>query len=335
MIHLSFIKLSQLCGPLLLALPWPALAATPEDFLGLRNEATLARSFELPALGRPQLLAAGESDLRLQWDLSNEYHRSSDADEAVLLDGETQMLRLSYRSAPAPRWEWGAELPLAIRGGGLLDSTIDGWHSVWGLPDGNRSQSPTGQYRYIYRRDGRRLLDLDEGGSELGDLRVSAGWQARPHLALRSEVQLPTGDADTLGGGNLGAALWLDAALPLGATSRWRSFGAAGISVNRSQGPLDELRNPVLGLAGAGLAWRASGQLELLAQLYGHSRLYHDAQLDPFRPGLQLALGARWKWSDSLRLDLAFQEDPVTASSPDFALHAALTTALPDATHSR
>jgi len=306
-----------------MTLPSTALAQS-DTFMELRNEASLARAFDLPSLGAPQVLAAGSRAWSLSWDLANEYTADSNARESVLLDGESQLLRLRWRQGLGRGLEWGLELPWVFRGGGFLDGPIESWHQLWGLPNGGREQTPQNRYRFQYAADGKTLLDVQDGGNGIGDLRVSAGWQLAPRWALRANLQTPTGDDSSLEGGAWGAAAWLETALPFAAGSRWTGFVSTGGSWHEPDGPLATLQHRLVGLAGGGLGLRLAERWQLMGQLYAHTSLYEGSSLAPLREALQASLGLRHTLHSGVRVELAFQEDPITQSSPDFALHLSL-----------
>jgi hypothetical protein len=306
-----------------MGLSMPATAQLPA-FPELRNEATLARAFDLPALGAPQILPAGAHSASVSWDLANEYLGHDTPGESLVVDGESQLLRLRWRQGLGSGLEWGLELPWVFRSGGVLDGPIESWHRFWGLPNGGREQAPQNRYRLEYRSDGQTLLDLQQGGNGIGDLHVSAGWQLAPRWALRANLQLPTGDADTLEGGAWGAAGWLEAALPFPTGSRWSGYVSAGGSGHEPQGPLASMQQHLVGLLGGGLGLRFTDRWQLLGQLYAHTALYEGSSLAPFGEALQAGLGLRYTLHSGARIDLGFQEDPITQSSPDFALHLSL-----------
>lgn len=305
-------------------LGFPAAAPLAADPLLTRNESLLARSAALPELGRVELLGTAVTDLRLGLDLTSEYHSSQNATESVVLDGESQVWRLRARHGFASGVEAGVELSFVQQGGGFLDSSIETWHEVFSLPDGGRPDVEANRFRYQYQRDGVLLLDLDDPQGGVGDVRLDAGWALAPGSVLRGLVQLPSGDDETLTGGALGAALWLDQRLPLAPGSRWSGFVSAGGSASDARGPLESVRRREVAVAGFGLAYRWLEGWSLLGQVVAHSELYQGSELDPFRPGVQLALGSRWRLTRTLNLELGFQEDLVVAASPDFSAQATL-----------
>jgi len=284
------------------------------------NQSTLARAAVLPVLGQGAVLSANavESSVTLDW--SNEFFMRGNAREDLTLDGETQRLALRYQRGVGHGFEWSLELPLLFSGGGVLDGPIENWHSTFGLPNSNRSDAPRDRYRVRYVRDGVTLIDLDHGGSGVGDVRVGAGLQLAKGWTLRALAQLPSGSKRQLSGGHAGAALWTDLALPLSESGRFQLTLSAGASVADKAGPLSAQQRPLVGVVGAVLNVPLFGALDGVVQVNGHSKLYKGSTLAPLAEvGLPLLVGLRWPWGD-LVFDLAISEDPSVEASPDFGL---------------
>lgn len=303
------------------ALGLVAGAVQAEPGLPVYNQGALARAFALPVLGTPAVLAAGDGRDALRYDLTSEYHASASGSEAVILDGEADLLTLAFRRGLGHGLEASLSLPLLHQSGGFMDGSIENWHSWFGLPNGGRELAPRDRYLYQYTRNGETRLDATRTGTDLGDLRVGLGWQALDGLALRGELKLPTGDDAHLAGGNTGAAVWADWALPFPSGLPLSGWLSGGVSVNDRAAPLHGQQNTVIPVGGAGLGLRITERVSLLAQLYAHGALFGGSGLDPFREALQFALGLRWRTSPDFAFDLGFQEDPITSSSPDFSLH--------------
>jgi len=309
--------------PALLALGLLAACApaAADTIFPVNNQGALARGFALPRLGATDVLAPGDDEWRLSLDWTNEYFAEKTPAESLVLDGETQRYGLHWRRGVTPGFELGAELPLLVTGGGVLDGLIENWHGFWGLPDGGRNETPRGRYLYQYQRGGRTLLDVDTPAAGLGDIELDAGWQATQRLALRALAKLPTGDSGRLLGGNAGGALWLDYR-PFAADSRWIGFVSAGGSINAKGEVLAGQQQSWVGFAGSGAGYRLFRPFLLMAQLYGHTQLYHGSSTEALRrEALQLSFGGRYEFSPHTALTLGFQEDLVTDSSPDFSIH--------------
>lgn len=314
-------------APLYLALllsAGPALAAGPGGPLATYNQSALARAFELPVLGQARVLTAGESADALRYDLTTEYHTSGDAGEVVVLDGETNLLTLAFRRGLGRGLDLSLQLPVMYQGGGFMDGPVEDWHSLFGLPQGGREQAPRNRYLYGYARNGQTQLLEQRSGADFGDVRMALGWQALDGLALRTEIKFETGSESHLAGGNSGVAAWGDYALPFAAGSMFSGYLSGGVSYNGQTAILGDMQTQWVPFAGAGLAARVFDPLSLLVQLYGHGALYDESELDPFRDALQLTMGLRYHVDPRFDVDLAFQEDLITTSSPDFSVHLAL-----------
>lgn len=306
------------------ALALTALAGTAQAsaFFPTFNQGALQRNATLPALGEAHVLAPGDSSWYGAVDLTTEYYSDANATESVLEDGESTRIALSYRGGFEGGWEWNAQLPVLVLGGGFLDSMIEGWHDTFGLPNGGRELAARDQYHYRYVRGGATLLDVTDSGTQLGDLRLGAGWRLNDVSVLRAQLKLPTGEGGKLGGGNTGLALWLDHALGFAPGSHWSGYVSAGGSWSDESDVLPQLQQQGAGFGGVGLSYRATDALSLTSQLYAHTALFKDTELNGLSdPGLQFVLGLAWKLSRAVQFNLAFQEDPIVASSPDFSLH--------------
>lgn len=121
--------------------------------------------------------------------------------------------RLAWR--PADRLELAVAVPLFLPGSGFLDRAIEEYHDLFGLSNGGRERVPNNRFASRLVVGGRPVY---QGTQRLGvgDLAFVQGWrlaggEGRPlALALRTGVELPTGDAGSgFGSGevDLGAAL--------------------------------------------------------------------------------------------------------------------------------
>lgn len=301
-----------------------ALPVNAGDFAPGGNAGALARTFALPALGDARVLPRGAGELRATLDVANEYVAEGRCgDECILLDGETTRLRLAYGYGFGT-WDVRLEVPLLEQGGGFLDGWIQDWHGWFGLPNGGREVATDGRYEYSYQRDDAPLLHVADGGRDVGDVTLGAGASLSPDAALRAMVKAPTGEAESLSGGNAGAALWLDLALPL--PTGWDGYAALGASVNDQSDVLAGLQNRIVAFGGFGVLLPVTTAVRVHAQVQAHSPLYDGSALSPLaRAGVPLTLGLQLRTGPRTRLDLGFQEDPSVNGSPDFAAYLALT----------
>ena len=288
------------------------------------NQSSLARFAALPGLGQGAVVPKGESINSVTLDWTNEFFVNAEGGEDLMLDGETQRVALRYRAGLAPLFgqalEWSLEVPLIFTGGGVMDSGIESWHDTFGLPNANREDFPQDQYRIRYVRNGVTLIDRSSGASGLGDLRLGLGLALSERFTLRGLLQLPTGDKNELTGGHTGGALWVDYSLPLSESRRAALLLSGGVAAQTTTGPLADLQQPVVGLAGAVLIVPLYRALDGIVQVNAHSKLYKGSNLDPLsRVGAPLAVGFRLPYQRFV-FDLAILEDPSVNASPDFGI---------------
>lgn len=291
------------------------------------NTGALARGFALPALGNAVVLAGGRSETGALLDFTSEFVvEGTCATECIRLDGETARLLLSHRRGLGAGWDFSIEVPLLSQGGGFLDSWIEEWHDWFGLPNGGREAAPRDQYEYRYDDSNSvTRLNVTEPYSGFGDITLGIGRHMGDRVALRGMVKLPTGDDLRLGGGNAGAALWFDASLPMPAG--FQGFLAAGMSFNDRGAVLPDMQNREAVFGGIGLTtpFPFTDRVRILAQLYGHSRLYDGGRVSALsRAGVPLTLGLQVRTGPASRFEFGFLEDLAVNASPDFTAYLAL-----------
>jgi len=304
----------------LLTLALAAPAAVAQGFTSF-NHATFSRGLFVPAtLGAAPLTRGAET--RYVLDVTNESTAQGNNREALLLDAETLRLALHHRRAFGESWQWSAELPVIVTGGGVLDGLIEGWHDVFGLPNGNRDQRPQRRYRLAYERDGVLLVDRDEGHAGLGDARLGVARRLGTGWQLHAAAQLPTGSRSAFTGGAAGLAAW----------SHWQGhFGTSGVgyalaggaSVTDTGGPLGGIQRRFAPFGGAMLSVpvpRLAGW-EGVVQLDAHAAPYRDSSLSSLgKAAVPITFGFRYRWQGGA-LDLAVAEDLSVNASPDLGLH--------------
>jgi len=290
------------------------------------NESALARGFALPALGELSIPEPGQYSRQFDLDLVNEFFLGQNPSEQMEVDGETVRLAWHFLYGMAPGWNVGVTLPYYIVGGGFMDSSIEGWHRAFGLPNANREARPHNQINYNYTRNGQTLLDAHSSGQGIGDVRVEGGHALTEGLALRAQLKLPTGRAGLLLGNKAyGGALWIDYALPFDIASRFEGYASAGVDYTGKGDVLPELQRNFVPFGGVGLSCRLFSNLAAEVQFAVHGPLYKDSDLAPLkRLGSPLSFGVNYKFSPQIELDVLMQEDTSVYASPDFVLHFAV-----------
>ncbi|MBL6749103.1 MAG: DUF3187 family protein [Nevskia sp.] len=299
-----------------------SVAAARADEPPPLSQGALARGFALPNLGRPALLAPGSRHLGLDLTDVNEFADKSNAQESLLADGEAAQLSLDYRRGLADGWEAGVFVPALIQGGGFLDSVIEGWHKVWGMPNGGRENFRKNRYRFEYVRNGQVLLDVSQPSAGIGDLQLGLGRRLAPNLALRGMLQLPTGDASHLGGnGAFSGALWLDGALPLNFLKGLSLQASGGLSYTGGGQVLPQLQKHLLPLGALGLEYQFAARWSAGLQIYFHDAPYRDTGLAPLtRVAAPLSARLSYRAGPRTTFHFGFQEKASVLASPDFGI---------------
>ena len=293
--------------------------------LPLRNQhpAQLTVMHLNPADARVQ--PAGQTTFRADAAYTSLFLFGATPDSSWFMDGELLRASLGASVGLGAGLELGVELPLAHTSGGFLDSFIIDYHDAFGFPDQDRSTSPRDQFLVEASQGGQRVWGMDESGAELLDVPMQLTWQVREPgqerlgLALRTGLELPTGDQDR-GYGNgevdvafggvvdyrqcgVGYALNVQhtiAGTPRGARSlglEFQDVTSAALSVEL---PLSEKVHALIQTE-----WESSTLRDLGPNIAAHEQLL-------------LWVGARWTPTPDWSFEFAFGEDLLETASPDF-----------------
>ena len=306
-------------------LPFPSIAAAAllvasscvraDEFFQVRDENPLIRGFYLPLPSDDRLTDGAGLSATLS--ISNTLNVENRAQESLLVDGESHVLRLTYGDTLFQSWRFRFTVPVINDSGGFLDSTIEHWHHWFGFNPGNRPFYPQNQLVYFY--SGRGSVDLTQQHTGVGDISGELGWypldDAHRTLSLWGGLEAPTGSVSKLtGDGAWDGAVWAHGAL------RWPQWQLAA-ELGLAQPFGDEI------FAGAAhrtslfarfAATRALGQAwSLRAQLDGQTGRVEDSNLRFLGPSLQLTVGAVRGLGPHWRLEFGFAEDAAVNTAPD------------------
>ena len=305
-----------------------ASAADPAGPLYVKNMSPVAGLLGIPA----QRSATPMTSSAWQWDthvsVANHYVVDQAAQERLNLDGETARLALSLRYAMTDRLDVHLEVPWLYHSGGRLDSVIDAWHDLWGMPDGGRDEVPRNvlAYQYLSTSDNFGLVDDVSG---LGDVSAAVTYAVYEDAASSAAISLgykrATGDEqEFLGSGSDDVYLLLRfsgahlADLPLSWHGQLGYLRAGEVDALQQRSERD------LWFAGLALEWQFNEHWFLLGQLDGHA-----APVDSELPGLGddavlATVGLRWRLASRWSLELAVAEDIAVETAPDVTFQASL-----------
>ena len=278
---------------------------------------------------------------RHEWDTSliTASHSIDDTrgDENLLFDGETTRLALGYRYGFSDKLQIGIEIPYLWHQSGSLDSAIDRWHKIFGLPDGARDTRAQDQLEFRYSTPDGTVLDFGDNSNGFGDVRLLAGLQlsktALRSMILQLGIKAPTGDSATLlgsGGADLSVGIAVDI------TELWGNAKLSGLyraNVTRLGKPdwLADRYNEVVGQLAFGIAYQVRQNIELRMQSRIRSAVYDSAIENLGDPSVALTFGADFRIAERYRLALSVGEDLLPSSAPDVSFQLALRYAGPRA----
>jgi len=288
-----------------------------DEFFPVRDENPLIRAFYLP-LPSDSRLSDGQN-LSATLAISNTLNVESRPQESLLVDGESDVLELTYENSLWQSWRYRFTLPIIHDSGGFLDSTIADWHRWFGFNPGNRPFYPKNEIVYSY--SGRGNFDITRSQTGMGDISGEAGWypvdDAHRTVSFWGGLEAPTGSVSKLDGdGAWDGAVWTHGAL------RWPKWQlAAELGVAQPFG--DEIfagyayKTSVFARLAA---TRALGSLwSLRAQLDGQSGRVEDSDIRLLGPSLELTIGAVRRLGDRWRIEFGFTEDAAVNTAPDIA----------------
>ncbi|ACM22151.1 hypothetical protein Geob_3814 [Geotalea daltonii FRC-32] len=310
----------------------PAVEITP---FYTQNQSPLVQIFGLPAAGNAVIAASGRAEVTIAQDMASNYAKSIDVAtrEGILLDGESERTTVALRYGAAQGVEVGLDVPLIGHGGGISDGFIEGWHDFFGLPQGGRKEAPRNRLLYSYEKDGVERLRVDDSSFGIGDVRLSAAYQIYGNgpgaATLRTSLKIPTGSSAKLhGSGSTDLAIWITGSRDnaLEKWGHWTIFGAAGGMAMTDGKVLKEQQNNLVGFGTIGIGWSPADVIAFKTQLSAHTPFYGDSSLPELGDSaVQLIMGGTIAFSPTTFLDIGVSEDLAVYTSPDVALHLALT----------
>jgi hypothetical protein len=198
--------------------------------LGLRTQGPLRELFlditgaDARPIDRPEI------DLRYSiantWNEPMALQRGSDWANQEL-DEQADSLSLRVKAPwPFAPWIWTAvEWKLTEHWGGWSDGPIEGWHSIIGAFNYQRTLYPRNELHLVYEDAGARVFNIQSPTLAPGDLTVRTQAALPPlgpvELATRFDFKLPVGNLSAAGGSG-----GFDAGVGIVATWPFASWGA-------------------------------------------------------------------------------------------------------------
>lgn len=294
----------------------------PED-----DNGPLTGSFGLPGIEEGgSVLATGRLRTGLSVIAASHAIDEDVGDEALIYDGETIRTLFDVRYGVRPGLEVGVELPYVSHQPGRLDSLIDTWHDIFGLPDGAREGRPTDLLDFSYSDASGNRLQFVERSRGIGDVRIYAGLELasseRHRRALRLGVKLPTGDAERLlGSGGTDFSIGLAGDI---IDTEFHGFYRVSVSYLGEPDLLADIHRDFVGQASAGFAYSLHPRFALNAQSTFRTAVYDSSIETLGEAALTLTFGGTIGLGDKWTLALGVAEDIKVNSAPDVTFNVGL-----------
>ncbi len=303
-----------------------AMLDVSSEPIWVENLSPLAGLIGLP----PQRSAAIKSGWQFGSHLAIASHWVVDdsVNETVAFDGETTRWSFDASYGFNDRWSIRVTLPFVQQDAGSLDSTINGWHDVFGMTDGGRSAFPDNQFAYRYQSPD-LTIDQRIESRGLGDARVElqqAFYRRADQVAAvvlgYKAASGNEGDWLGSGAGDIYSALRFSGAQRSSLPLTWH--GQIGYTRAGDSGVLAPRQEHNVWFAGIGLDWRMTSDWSLLAQYDIHGPVI-DSDIEAIggTAGI-LSFAVRWRANPHWALDLGFTEDIPVETSPDITFQATL-----------
>jgi hypothetical protein len=286
-----------------------------DEFFSTRDENPLLRGFYLP-LASDSRRDAG-AVFAATFSIANTLNVEKTSAEALLVDGESDTLRLSYENSWSERWRYRFTVPVIHDSGGFLDWTIDSWHRLFGFTRGYRPDYPKRQLVYAYT--GRGTIDLRRSNTSLGDISGDVGWyamdSAQRTVSFWGGIKAPTGSvANLTSDGAWDTAVWGHAARRW---AHWQLAGELGLAQPFGDQLFDGSAHRTSAFARGAVSRDLGSAWSLRAQLDGQTSRVKGTDLRFLGPSLQLTLGAVRRLARHWRLEMGFAEDAAVNTAPD------------------
>lgn len=304
-----------------------ALPVASDPLYG-RDLSPLSGLFGFPLMRNAAALEKGQWGGEVVTSIANNYSAKSNALESVNFDGEFLRVASRVRYGFGRGWEIEAELPWQQNDGGKLDASIENWHDLWNLPDGDRDEVARDLYDISYSGPGAGFSFTDDA-SGLGDASLALvkelyRTQTRA-ISARLGTKFASGDEDDLlGSGSEDYYLSINFTgahrgdLPL----VWN--GQLGYMRAGDTDLLGDIQEQDLWFAGIGLEWAAWESVHLKMQVDSHAAVTDSSLTQMGDTSIQLTTGLTWLFARNWELDAAFTEDIAVDTAPDFGLQLAL-----------
>ncbi|MBI4237483.1 MAG: DUF3187 family protein [Deltaproteobacteria bacterium] len=271
---------------------------------------------------RAVALPRGDGVVGLRMEHSNIFEQFINTTADVRIDTEQLRMTVDLAYGLPHNFTLEAEIPFVHTGGGRLDSFLQWWHSVLGVPNAGREFFTNDQhvFRILDRPSGAERYQVAPIPLALGDASLRLRHHLvtetarRPAIGWFAACEFPTGKrSQGLGNGNLDYGVGL---LMEKNEGRWHGYFNGGYFVSAGTPALADAIHPIQFNYVVGGEFSVSRQVALHAQLHGGTPLLTglgDTRWDSFPLDLMMGMsgehpvgahGERILWQVGLSEDL-------------------------------
>ncbi len=287
----------------------------------------------LQIYGRPEFFAGavadpGTSRIATTLEAVNLTEIETRPGGSLELDGEIYQLEIAYERVLGQALEVGIRVPVIHHSGGWMDGLLTDWHDLLGVPDGKRDrQVPDSLRLYFDDGQGGRFLQED-GGTGLGDIRLSGRYRLTPSsaaraLAIHGGLKVPTGKSEALrGSGAFDVSVGIGLSDPVTLRGLRTTLSAnVGVLLLGDSDVLPELQRSSVVFGGLQASFRLTTGLSLIGGVQA-SGAYYDTDVRAIGDeSIALILGGDYRSRNGWQVRFGIVEDGFSRSMPDFALH--------------
>ncbi len=241
----------------------------------------------------------------------------------VNVDIEMTEFNLRLKKRIGTGTEIGLDQPFLRTEQGFLDRPTAFVHDTLHTGDYGRHARPTNAFLYDVTYQGVPVIVPENGGSGLGDTRLTVKQVlsgGMPLVSLLGDLELPTGDAKRgLGNGSTDASLGLLMDFEIGKKYHGYSNVGAVFPGDLKGYQTMPLRDFAYGGIGVEAGWWES--FHVIVQILAQGSPFPKTGIRQVDwPGVMLTMGGRYYFQKS-SIEFSFTEDPDTAATPDFTLN--------------
>jgi len=274
----------------------------------------------------------GTTSIAVQEAYSSIYQTGHTSTSEIVFDCELSRTSFALRRALSDRTDIEVEIAAVYATAGFLDSFVDAYHHILGLPNEHRSDRPKDDYEMTLEKDGNVAYHLEKDELGVADVPIvvthalQLEGERRPAIAVRAGIELPTG-SDEKGFGNgkfdYGAGILAEKSF-----GRWTATGAVDYTWPGTSDALD--RAGISAEDGfdlqLGIEYRWNDRMSLLLGAVLLPPVTRDVlvkQLDD--QILSIDVGCAWDVGEGSRVTVGLEEDAIANAGPDFTLMAGWT----------